>query len=514
MTRRARVTRSGHPVVALLTRLPVAGRAKTRLIPALGPRGAARLHRAMAELTAAEVCALAATGEARVEVWHDRGSARRMRAWLGRLPHYRRQPDGDLGQRLAAVFARAVRRGADRCLVVGSDCPALTAGHLRQALARLQHSDVVLGPAADGGYWLIGIAARAAQRALPGLFADIPWSTAAVLGQTCARARELGLGFELLERLSDVDRVADLEQWRQQRPRPTGSARLSVIIPALEEEAAVAAAVASARRAGAEQVIVADGGSGDRTRQRAAAAGAAVVAAPRGRARQMNAGAALATGDMLLFLHADTRLPPRAAELVRRALAADGVVGGAFAYAAAGAGAWDPLLTLGNRLRLGLFGHPYGDQGLFLRARIFRALGGFPDLPVMEDWELVARLRRLGRVVVLPEAALTSAASFAEHGLLRACLLNLATIVGHQLGVDTRHLAALRARVARRPDASPRLAANSAIVKGGMSVERPRGLDGQIDHGLVSASPGLHAAQNPHSVVSTGAKSPRNGEPP
>ncbi len=447
--------RSGHPVVALLTRLPGAGRAKTRLIPALGPRGAARLHRAMAELSAAEVCALAATGEARVEVWHDRGSARRMRAWLGRLPRYRRQPAGDLGRRLGAVFARAVRRGADRCLVVGSDCPALTAGHLRQALERLQHTDVVLGPAADGGYWLIGIAARAAHRALPGLFAGIPWSTAAVLEQTCERARELGLEFELLERLSDVDRVADLEQWRQQRPRPAGSARLSVIIPALEEEAAVAA-VASARRAGAEQVIVADGGSADRTRQRAAAAGAAVVAAPRGRARQLNAGAALATGDVLLFLHADTRLPPRAADLVRRALAADGVVGGAFAYAAAGAGAWDPLLTLGNRIRLRLFGHPYGDQGLFLRARTFRALGGFPDLPVMEDWELVARLRRLGRVVVLPEPALTAAASFAEHGVVRTCLLNLAAIVGHQLGIDTRHLATLRARVARRPDASPR----------------------------------------------------------
>ena len=114
------------------------------------------------------------------------------------------------------------------------------------------------------------------------------------------------------------------------------------------------AAVASALSGGAAQVVVADGRSSDATQTIAAATGAEVIEAPRGRARQMNAGAARATGDVLLFLHADTLLPERAAALVRTSLAEPAVVGGAFRYTASGAGLWDPVLTLGNRLRCAL----------------------------------------------------------------------------------------------------------------------------------------------------------------
>lgn len=434
----------------MLTRHADSSRAKTRLQPALGRHATAALHRALAERVAGEVLALGATGEADVEVWHDGGSARRMRAWLGPLPRYRRQPAGDLGGRLLGLFELAFREGARRCVAVGSDCPAMTANHLREALVALEAAEVVVGPATDGGYWLIGIAAEAADQALPWLFRGVRWGSSEVLRQTLEVAEVRDLRVALLPELADVDRPADLQEWFRCRDTPPGAMKISVVIPTLNEQTSVGAAIGSAWRCGAAQVIVADGRSDDETRQVASAAGAEVVEADRGRARQMNAGAARAQGDALLFLHADTLLPARAAALVRHALGRSSVVGGSFRYTAVGAGAWDPILTFGSRLRCTLSGHPYGDQGIFVRARTFRALGGFPDLPVMEDWELVYRLRKLGRVVVLPEPTVTSAASFADHGVVRASLLNLVAIIGYQLGMAPCSLASWRNRIARR----------------------------------------------------------------
>jgi rSAM/selenodomain-associated transferase 2 len=226
--------------------------------------------------------------------------------------------------------------------------------------------------------------------------------------------------------------------------------KISVIIPTLDEEDLIAGTIASGYRAGVSEIIVADGGSRDSTKATAEALGAQVVEAARGRARQMNEGAGHATGEVLLFLHADTLLPPSCAPLVSKTLSMDGVVAGAFAYTACGAGLWDPILTVGGRARCRVSGHPYGDQGLFLLARTFHSLGGFPDIPVMEDWEIVYRLRQAGRVVVLDTPAVTSAASFAEQGMLRASFWNLVAIVGYQLGVRPHRLASLRDRIARR----------------------------------------------------------------
>ena len=444
------MTRSGHPVVAMLTRLPVPGRAKTRLVPTLGAAGAAALHRDLSAHVALEVNAVGATGEAAVEIWHDGGTPGQLEAWLGAWPRYRQQPAaGDLGARLCAILDSAFREGAGRCVVVGSDCPAMTADHLRRALGALAGTDLVLGPAADGGYWLVGLTAAAWPRAR-GLFADVSWGSAEVLRETLERAAALGLAPVLLEELADVDREEDLPGWEHRRDVPADRLGVSVVIPTLNEEGQVGSAIRSALDGGAAEVIVADGGSRDATRDVAARAGAAVLEAPRGRARQMNAGAARASGDALLFLHADTILPRQTAARIRAAFADPRVVAGAFAYRSSAGGMLGLVLTTGARLRVRLSGHPYGDQSLFLRRRTFRALGGFPDLPVMEDWELVARLKRLGRVAALPEAVVTSATSFVDSGVLWSSAVNIAVIAGYQLGVDPVRLARWRRRIARR----------------------------------------------------------------
>ncbi|MDX2167076.1 MAG: TIGR04283 family arsenosugar biosynthesis glycosyltransferase [Deltaproteobacteria bacterium] len=198
--------------------------------------------------------------------------------------------------------------------------------------------------------------------------------------------------------------------------------RLSVIIPALDEAAQIAAAIDSAR-AEALEVLVVDAGSADATAATAAAAGAVVLQAPRGRARQMNAGAAHAGGDVLLFLHADTRLPVGFAAAVAAALEDPAAVGGRFDVRLVPS---SPLLALTAALinrRSRLTGIATGDQALFVRRATFEAMGGFADLPLMEDVAFTRDLKRRGRVVALRARVATSARRWQRHGVLRTILL-------------------------------------------------------------------------------------------
>ena len=454
------VTRSGpRSRITILTRFPRLGEVKTRLVPPLTAEEALDLHDRLARHALATARALAATGEAHVEVRSDAAFVRAGREWLGAGDvTYRYQGDGDLGDKLRFALADGFLRGTERVVVIGADCPRLTAEHLRDALRRLAGADVVLGPATDGGYYLIAVRRPARITALNELFADMPWGTNDVLERTVSRCEESGLSYALLGTLPDVDRPEDLAD--AQAVLAAGElpadAAVSVVIPALDDEQLVDAAVRSALLGGATEVIAVDGGSRDGTVAAATAAGARVIESAPGRALQMNAGAAEAAGAILLFQHADSVLPPEAARLARETLARPGVAAGAFGFSVPDGVRWNRLLTFAGRWRARLTKHPHGDQGLFLSARTFSELGGFPDQPTMEDWELVARLKRLGRLVVLDEAATTSARAWDEHGLVWPTALNAAVILAYQLGVDPDRLARWRERIApqsrsRRP---------------------------------------------------------------
>lgn len=431
-----REQRRGTPVVAVMARFPRPGAVKTRLMPVLGPSGAAELHRDLAAHCVSRLRPLHETGEATIEVHVDGGSPEAVGDWLGSWPRYVPQPEGDLGDRLRAALSGAFARGARTAVVVGSDCPAARATHVRAALRSLEDHDVVIGPAKDGGYWLIGMRAAAAHRALAELFGGIGWGGSDVFRQTAERAEAASLTVALADRLADVDRPEDLSAWRSeqilQRAAPVS---VSVVVPALNEIARIGAAVSSALDGGASEAIVVDGGSTDGTRQAAAAAGALVLETSPGRAIQMNAGAAAATGDALVFLHADTLLPAGFAALVRDALADGRTSGGAFTWATEDT--WmSGLFNWLGRTRVALFGVPYGDQALFMTRRTFEDLGGYPVQPIMEDWELAQRLRRLGRLRVLPERALTSSRRFVGAGVVRASISYLAIIAGYRAGID------------------------------------------------------------------------------
>jgi rSAM/selenodomain-associated transferase 2 len=216
--------------------------------------------------------------------------------------------------------------------------------------------------------------------------------------------------------------------------------RIAVVIPALDEAGRVVDAVASARAPGVE-VWVVDGGSRDGTAERAKASGAQVLAAPRGRAAQLDAGTRASEGEVVLLLHADTRLPPGWAEAVRAALAEPGVVGGAFRLRFDGPGAALRLVEWGARLRSRWLGLPYGDQALFARRSALEAAGGVPQAPIMEDLDLVRALRRQGRLVLLPLAVTTSPRRYRGRAL-RHMLRNWVALAAWRLGVDRARVAA------------------------------------------------------------------------
>lgn len=220
-----------------------------------------------------------------------------------------------------------------------------------------------------------------------------------------------------------------------------GRVHVSVIIPVLNEAAQIADAIARTRAVGDCEIIVVDGGSIDGT---LAAAGAAdrVLTSPRGRARQQNAGAAAATGDVLLFLHADCRLPADAFDAVAQALQDPLCVGGCFRQSIDAGGAGYRLLEFGNAARVRLLGWAYGDQGIFVQRNAFEALGGFPDLPLMEDLYFMKRLKRRGRVALLPLRLQVSARRWQKQGIVGRTLRNWRLLLRAHCGAPLEKLAA------------------------------------------------------------------------
>lgn len=218
--------------------------------------------------------------------------------------------------------------------------------------------------------------------------------------------------------------------------------RVSVIIPVWNEARVIGQRLRELAATSAHEVIVVDGGSTDDTRAEVARHPAARwITAPRGRGSQMNAGAAVATGDALLFLHADVSLPHDALDHVARALAAPDVVGGAFRTwtVADRPSPLAPLLHLAD-VRSRYSELPYGDQAPFVRAEVFRAVGGYPEIPLMEDLALSRRLRAVGALRVVPARVSVSGRRFLERPVFYTLVVNTFPAL-YRLGVPPSLLA-------------------------------------------------------------------------
>ncbi|HEX9879365.1 MAG TPA: TIGR04283 family arsenosugar biosynthesis glycosyltransferase [Candidatus Binatia bacterium] len=194
---------------------------------------------------------------------------------------------------------------------------------------------------------------------------------------------------------------------------------ISVIIPALNEEGQIEITLRSLEELDVGEVIVVDGGSRDRTRDTAMGAGANFLVSPPGRARQMNRGAGVARGDVLVFLHADTRLPLSAAANIRSALQDPQCVGGRFDVRLDGERWAFKMIEFMINLRSRLSRVATGDQAIFVRRRVFERMGGFPDVPLMEDLAFSKRLKKEGRVACLRTRVSTSSRRWERDGVWR-----------------------------------------------------------------------------------------------
>lgn len=438
--------------VCVFAKSPQTSAVKTRLSGAVGSAGARRLASAFLGDTLEALRELphlrtivATTGPleldvAGIEVWE--------------------QGTGSLGARLERVLGRALQGGSP-VLALGADTPGLPLALVEAARAALGTHQAALGPTDDGGFW--GLALRTLQ---PGLLAGIEWSSPRTFTQTLRRLESAGLEPAVLPQWFDVDRPGDLHRVGRmleagliRAPRterlarellPPRRPRVSVIIPVLDEAARLHSLLLRVLQLeGISEVVVADGGSRD---------GSAEIVrrhpevkwldAPPGRGPQQNAGARATSGEVLLFLHADVRLPDDAAAQIRRALADRRVVAGAFRTwtvrdeidaRSARSRLPSALLHLAD-LRSRYSGLPYGDQAIFVRREAFVAVGGFPDQPLFEDLELSRRLRRIGKLRTVPRRVEVSGRRFLAHPLRETLLVNLLPLV-YRLGAAPERLA-------------------------------------------------------------------------
>lgn len=408
-------------------KVPQPGEVKTRIAASIGYQKAADLYRQWIGDVLKPLQEL--RGKIRIVGCYS-GPAEGLAPWSPLVDEWLPQSSGDLGQRLQDAF-RASTASSSKVLAIGTDCLEIDVPLIRQAIEGLSQSDVVLGPAEDGGYYLIGTA-----KYLPGLFEQIHWSTSDTLRDQIAQCERHGWSYHLLETKPDIDTLEDWERHQARKDRRITSSsvlnqplRIAVIVPVLNEAATIEATISSLRALTPppDRIRLADGGSTDDTARLARAAGAEVVEATgQGRGGQIAAALQGIEEEIAIIAHADMSFPPNALAVLRRRLSQDVTCpGGCFGHRFDGRSVRLRWVETWDYLRARYRGISYGDQAQFFRPAALAQVGGFPDQPIMEDIELSLRLRRLGRPCYLNLPVTVSARRFQRLGFWRTVWLNL-----------------------------------------------------------------------------------------
>ena len=202
---------SFHNLVILFTRCPQIGKCKSRLIPALGAEGAMKVHKQLVSHVLKELKRfLASTDNTYLYIYYHGGTLRDIQQWLGSGHLFKQQQGDTLGERMATALIHGLEKNQNSILI-GSDCPGIRSRILADGLEALKHNDIVLGPAHDGGYYLIGVAQNMPQAKCRQLFEDITWGTEQVFAQTLIHADTMGLKTHILNKLHDIDTEEDLK---------------------------------------------------------------------------------------------------------------------------------------------------------------------------------------------------------------------------------------------------------------------------------------------------------------
>ncbi len=216
---------------------------------------------------------------------------------------------------------------------------------------------------------------------------------------------------------------------------------ISIIIPVLNEVNTIAQTISTAQTGKEIEIIVVDGGSNDGTVEVVKSLDIKLISSLPGRSIQMNFGAEVATGNILLFLHGDTFLPLKFDELLKEILAKPNIIAGAFELGIRGRKRSLRIVEKMVNWRSRFWQIPYGDQGIFLSAKVFAEVGGFPEIPIMEDFELIRKLRKRGAIGIVLKPVLTSGRRWQKLGIFKTTLINQVIIIAYLLGVSPKRLA-------------------------------------------------------------------------
>lgn len=418
----------------VFSRYPVPVKTKTRLIPDIGPVSAADVHRKLAENIIEEGKIVRERQGVNLVICYTGGNIRQMQTWLGNDLSYMEQENGDLGFRMFSAIERSLYEGNRKVVLIGTDIPGPISGQIEKAFYALNEKDIVIGPAIDGGYWLIGM------KQPHNIFQGISWGKETVIRQTLKVAEQKRLSVELLDPVNDIDTVDDLSEWDHNGDWK--NPYLSVIIPVVNEESRIEKVISRVMDIDAE-IIVVDGGSSDNTVKLAESLGVKVVKSTRGRSRQMNAGASASSGNIFLFLHADTSVPEKFVSLIFENLMDRRPSAGAFGFKTDMDNAVMKFIEYTVNLRSRFLKLPYGDQGIFVSKADFARAGGYPKVPVAEDIFFIRNLKKFAMIKTIPENAVTSARRWRKHGILKTTFVNVVIFIGCYLGIKPEKLYAI-----------------------------------------------------------------------
>lgn len=384
--------------VIIFTRIPVPGKTKTRMMPYLTGRACASLHTCFLK----DICReCEKTGYDIFVYYAPEGEKSTLVSILGADKTYRKQEGEGLGERMLSALREVLAEGYDACLLTGTDVPELDAEILTTAVSKLRTKDIVFGPTIDGGYYLVGMKKSHAEA-----FTGQTYGHGSVLQNTVSHLREKGLSVGYVRTLQDMDEPADLRDYRGRmkknaglRVKATGqylmrNVKISIIIPVYNEEKTVGHMMGQLSPLKSRcEIIFVDGQSSDRTRA-IVGDGYKVIESPKGRAVQMNAGAAESTGDVLLFLHCDSELPSRPLEEIRYVMRK--YRAGCFGIGFHSMNFFMFTCRLISNIRAFAGRIMFGDQGIFIERELFFEMGGFPEITLMEDYQFSINLKTRG----------------------------------------------------------------------------------------------------------------------
>jgi len=433
-------------------RYPEVGKVKTRLGASIGMEEAAWAYEKLVRRALGVVVDLKhihSEVEAFVFFTPNDGKGEIGRAFPGPW-QFIPQEGRHLGERMQRAFDHVMACGYNRAVMIGTDIADVDVATLEEAFDELEPGCAVLGPAADGGFYLIGL-----DRPCASAFEHEQWGTDGIYGRTERLLSEAGFHVRRVRQRQDIDRPEDLSFLKD---KAFFRDSLSVIVPTLSpiDHLRPFLALLETSLWPGDEIIVVRGKNGSAADCRDCDSGRGedcrrirlrCIDSPPGRGLQMNRGADIARGGLFLFLHDDCVPPPHFAYAVRKILEAPRKSLGCFHLAfSPSSPALDGIARWAN-FRTLTFALPYGDQGLFCRREIFEKMGGFRRRYLMEDVDFVQRCRQWGDLMILPEAIRTSSRRYLEKGILRASLQNHLLMLCYYLGISDKKLHSLYYRL-------------------------------------------------------------------